>query len=126
MIWPIITRTEHERELAAKDAEIAGLMACSLPHLACRVLDEMDEYYGYSSKHIAQTLHVSEKQVRAILRSFEAFGWANLHPFFSEDDNLIRGSGYSLNSIGFRAKLALRYLNDPRNERGQFEKDAQA
>jgi septal ring factor EnvC (AmiA/AmiB activator) len=85
-LWPIITRTTHERELAAKDAEIAGLMAR---------IKRADESFARLASTEIQTNARAEEQAKTI-RSLEA----RLAKFDSS--------------------------NRPRNERGQFEKDAQA
>lgn len=106
-----VKTTTHNRIVAEKDAEIAGLMkrlrAVELPEKAQAVLKEMHADTGYSAETIASHTDVPVKQVRTIIRSFEAYGWAFRHPFFSEDDTFIRGSGYTLTNAGWDVRQAL-------------------
>lgn len=103
----LILKSTHDAIVAAKDAEIAQMGACMLPMNAKLVLEEMHADCGYAVSRISSHTQVPEKQVRAIIRGFEAFGWAFKHPFFSEDDNFIHGSGYSLTNEGWDVRQAL-------------------
>jgi hypothetical protein len=71
-----------------------------LPPDAMRVITQMREGWGYPLSHYAADAGVPEKRTAQIVRAFAAFGWAERHQFFSEDDNLVRGSGYSLTAQG--------------------------
>lgn len=93
-------------EDALKATVIADLRAkldgaAPLPEKALLVLESMHMDVGYAAATLSSFTGVSEAQVRVIVRAFEAFGWAFKHAFHSEDDNLLRGSGYSLTSEGW-------------------------
>lgn len=94
-----------ESELAQALAGVSALHGAMAPML--RVVRRMQMGYGYPAADIAYDLCMEEKAVRSILRALQAQGLAMLHPFHSEDDNLIRGSGYSLTAAGERLRMML-------------------
>jgi hypothetical protein len=76
---------------------------------------------GYAAATISSHTGLPDKQVRAIIRGFEAYGWAFRHPFHSEDDNLIHGSGYSLTNTGWDARQAASsFLPLPAGDMGEI------
>lgn len=82
-------------------------LATGIPANARAVLEAMSDDWGHSAAQVAANSAVSDKDVRQIIRGFEAYGWAFRHPFFSEDDGLLHGSGYSLTKEGAEMRAAL-------------------
>ncbi|RYG88571.1 MAG: hypothetical protein EON59_03980 [Alphaproteobacteria bacterium] len=90
-------------------ASPAAVWRC-LPSDAQRVLDTMRDGWGYPIAYISADANVDPKRTRDLMRAFHALGWADRHAFFSEDDGLVRGSGYSRSPEGSRVAAALRAL----------------
>lgn len=82
-------------------------LAKGIPANARAVLEVMSDEWGRSVAQVSAFSSVADKDVRKIIRGFEAYGWAFRHPFVSEDDNLLHGSGYSLTKEGCEIRDAL-------------------
>lgn len=78
------------------------LIVGAIPPDAQKVLAEMRDGWGYPISYISADAGVDYKRTRDLMRAFYALGWADRHPFFSEDDGLVRGSGYSRSPLGAR------------------------
>lgn len=72
------------------------------------VLDSMREDWIVPMDNLAADTSVPVKRIRQIVRGFVERGWAQFGPAFDEDECVLRGSGYSLLSRGYRAQAILR------------------
>ena len=102
-------RVQSTSDLRAK----AEGLAESIPADAKAMLDCMSQDYGWPAKDMVERVseigvEITEKRAAELHRAFAALGWAKKHPFFSEDDNLIRGCGYSLSRQGEAAFKSLK------------------
>ena len=110
--------TAENATLREREAEGRKLLREALPPDAAKVLAEMRTDWGYPFAHLAADTGVLEKRVGQLVRAFNALGWAYRHSFHSEDDNLIRGSGYSRTALGERITAHLDMADAPARSDG--------
>ncbi len=77
------------------------------PEAVLTVMRRMDLGYGFPARDVAIDTEIPESTVKFIYRALEAMGWAKRHPFYDEDEPVIRGSGYSLTEKGLQARNVL-------------------
>ncbi|GGO96427.1 hypothetical protein [Stakelama pacifica] len=107
----IVTRKAMKRAVDAERArydDLAAVVDVAFLPSVCRVIKEMREGWAVPFSYVAADAGVPDKWTREIIRALAALGLAEHHPFCSEDDNLIRGSGYSLTANGARVQAMLR------------------
>lgn len=83
----------------------AGLAASRFDPARLALLMEMEDDWIFYSAELADRSGLSQPEVRRYLREFHAAGLARLTPCYSEDDNTICGSGYSLTCAGVEARI---------------------
>jgi hypothetical protein len=89
-------------EALQSNTDANALLREAVPEDARRLLAEMQEGWSYPASKYGADLDLPEKRVRELHRAFASLGWAEQTKYFSDADNLIRGSGYCLTKLGTR------------------------
>lgn len=105
-----VAQLRDQRDTARAEAEANKADAQRLSGafgIVAKVMNRMSPDYGFPASEMADDLDMQKADVLAVLRFLQSAGLAKRHPFFSEGDNKIQGSGYSLTAAGYSLAIMM-------------------
>lgn len=86
------------------DPAIVQQVAASLSYMEKRAIEELCCGYGRGPSHLSANLQISKTKARTILQKFRREGICDYGYLSDEDDGMLRGKGYWLDSFGLAVR----------------------